>query len=105
MDRAAARAGRRRFSRGCHRVSPRDGGAREIREAVSGMRDFGPENCLRRERDELLPALSDRRSAAGGSLAVAAAPGGLAEDDRGAGGVTSHSNWPCGNLATPAPPV
>ena len=44
----------------------------------------GAAHPLRRQRDELLPALPDRRQAARRPLAVAAAERRLAEDDRGA---------------------
>jgi formamidopyrimidine-DNA glycosylase len=68
-------------------VRPRRGGARPLRPALPGLRHGGAAHRLRRERDELLPALPDRRQAARRPLAVAAAQGRLAAVDRGVGGI------------------
>ena len=54
------------------------GRPRPLRPAVPGLRRAGPAHRLRDERGELLQPLPDRRPAAVGSGAVAAAQGGLA---------------------------
>src|SRR6185295_13540902 len=69
-----------------HRVPRGDGRARPLREAVPQVRGKGAAHRLRRERDQLLPGLPDRREAAGGPVAVAVAQGRLAEDGGRAGG-------------------
>ena len=79
VDRAAARAGGRRLPRGRDRVPAGDGGARPLPPAVPGVRLAGAAHRARRERDQLLRALSDRRAAARGPRAVAPAQGRLAE--------------------------
>jgi formamidopyrimidine-DNA glycosylase len=61
MGRAVARAGRRRLSREGHRFPARDGGARPLWQAVSGLRRTGAANRLRGERVQLLRALPDER--------------------------------------------
>jgi formamidopyrimidine-DNA glycosylase len=66
VDRAAARAGGRRLPRGGDRVPPRDGGARPASPAVPGVRLAGTAHRARRERDQLLRALPDRRAPARG---------------------------------------
>src|SRR5262249_16763031 len=56
----------------------RDGGARSLRQAVSDLWSAGAEDRVRRERDQLLRALSDRWEAARRPRAVASAPRRLA---------------------------
>src|SRR5262249_19779903 len=75
------------------RVPQGDGGARQVQAAVPGVRRAGPAHRVRRQRDELLRALPDRRPAAGGSRAVAAAQGRLAEDARGGGRGVGRPRW------------
>ena len=81
-----------------HRVSRGDGRSRQVRQAVSRLQDEGAAHPLRRQRDELLPALPDQRSLAGRPFAVAAVEEGLAEVDRraGADAVMSRADdeWP-----------
>ena len=62
MDRAAARARPATASREGHRLPPGDGGARPLRQALPGVRRAGAAHRLRRERDQLLRALPDRRT-------------------------------------------
>ena len=45
-------------------VPPEDGRARQVRTAVSGVRHAGAAHRVRRQREQLLPALPDRRQAA-----------------------------------------
>jgi formamidopyrimidine-DNA glycosylase len=78
--------GRRRLSRQGHRVSPRDGSSRQVRQAVPGVRHEGAAHRVRRQRVELLPDVPDRRPPARRPLAVAPAQGRLAEDARRARG-------------------
>src|SRR5438105_3982233 len=59
MDRSAARRGGRRCSRKGHRLPRGDGGPRALPHALPGLRDRGAAHRLRRERDQLLPALPD----------------------------------------------
>ena len=54
-------------------VPPGHGRARPLRQAVPGLRRAGAAHRLRRQRDELLRALPDRRQAARRSRALAAA--------------------------------
>src|SRR5256885_601039 len=68
-----------------HRVPRRHGRARPFRQTVSRLRLAGAADHLRRERDELLPALPDRRQGPRRSLALAPAERRLATLDRGAG--------------------
>ena len=82
VDGSTARRIARRFPGEGDRVSRRDGRARQVRQAVPGVRDSRPANSLRRQRDELLRALPDRRQAARRSRAVSSAEGGLAALDR-----------------------
>ena len=82
---SAAGGNRRRVSREGHGVSRRHGRARTIRQALSGLRHAGAADSLRRERSQLLSDLSDRRQAAGRSIAVAPAEGRLAALARGTG--------------------
>ena len=60
IDRLVAQAGGivsgRRYG-----LSRRDGRSRSLRETVSALRGNGAAHSLCRQRDELLPALSDRR--------------------------------------------
>ncbi len=65
-----------------HGVSRRDGRARALRLAVPRVRYESAAHPLCRQRDELLPALPDRRQAARRPLVVAAAEARLAEVDR-----------------------
>ena len=75
---ARARTGRRPMR--VTRLPPAiAGGARPLRPAVPGVRLAGAAHRARRQRDELLRALPDRRQAAGGPGLVAAAQGELAE--------------------------
>src|SRR5205823_12242957 len=78
-------------------VPARHGGARALRQGVPGVRGAGAADRLRRERDQLLRALPDRRPDARRPLALAAAPFRLAEDARRAGGAAaayfSSLNW------------
>ena len=85
MAAAAAGGNRRRISREGDGVSRGHGRARTIRQALSGLRHAGAADSLCRERSQLLSDLSDRRQAAGRSIAVAAAEGRLAALARGAG--------------------
>ena len=58
-----------------HRIPARDGGARQVREALPGVRRAGAAHRLRRERVQLLRALPDRRAHPRRPRAVAAAQG------------------------------
>ena len=82
LDRTPARPVRRRVPREGHRVPARDGGARQVRQALPGLRHAGAAHPLRRQRDQLLPALPDRRPAARRPLASRACSRRLADDDR-----------------------
>jgi len=82
VDRAAAGPGRGRIPGESHGVPHRHGGARSLRAAVPGMRSAGAAHPLRRQRDQLLRALPDRRPAAGRPRAVAPAEAGLAAQHR-----------------------
>jgi formamidopyrimidine-DNA glycosylase len=82
MVTTVARAGRRRISGARDRVSRRDGRARALRQTVPGVRNEGAAHPLRKQRDELLPAVPDRRAIVGRSLAVAPLEERLAEVDR-----------------------
>src|SRR5262249_19254968 len=86
MERAVDRRGEDVVSREGHGVPRGDGRAWPVRKAVSGLRHGDPEDRVRRERVELLPDLSDRRQAPGGSRALATSQRRLAEDARGARG-------------------
>ncbi len=86
VGRAVPRAAGRRLPREGDRVPPGDGGARQVPPALPGVPDPGAADRPRGERDELLPALSDRREAARRPRALEAAQAGLAEDDRRARG-------------------
>src|SRR5436190_1037886 len=100
MDGAPASRERRGVSEQGHGVPCRNGRARPLSSAVPGLRDESPADPLRRQRDELLSALSDRREAARGSLAVEAAQERLAEVDRRAraaakrGAAAMSAEWP-----------
>ena len=63
LGRAAAGRSWRGLSRKGHRVPPGHGGARQVRQAVSGLRLAGPAHRLRAQRGELL-----RRCQTGGRL-------------------------------------
>src|SRR5262249_3211201 len=82
MDRSAARTGGRQFSREGDGVSRRDGGARQVQAAVSGLRVAGAADRVRRERVQLLRDVPDERPAAGRPLAVETAERRLAEVHR-----------------------
>ena len=84
IERLRAERGRRFPGEG-HRLPQGHGRAWPLRQALPGLRHRHPAHSLRRKRNELLPALPDRRQAARRPLAFAAAQGRLAEDDRGAG--------------------
>jgi hypothetical protein len=64
--------------------SVRDGGARALQPALPGVRHAGAADRLRREREQLLSHLPDRRQAARRPRPLAAPQGRLAEDSRGA---------------------
>ena len=82
-ERLRAEAARsRRLARQGDRVSPRDGGARQVPAAVPGVRLAGAAHRARRQRDQLLRALPDRWPAAGRPRAVDAAQGELATPHR-----------------------
>src|SRR3989475_1716705 len=85
LDRAPAPRGRRRVPRGRDGVPPRDGRARPLPPAVSRLRRARAAYRVRGERDQLLPALPDRRPAARRSRALAPAQAGLAAYPRRAG--------------------
>jgi formamidopyrimidine-DNA glycosylase len=72
----------RRLAREGDRIPPADGGARPLQIAVPRLRCAGAAHRPRRERDELLRALPDRRPAARRPRAVAPAEGELAEEHR-----------------------
>ena len=91
VDAAAPRGGGRVPGRG-DRVPARHGGARPLRPAVSRLRRAGAAHRPRRERDQLLRALSDRGTAPGRSRAVAAAAAGLAAHPRGDGGAAARGH-------------
>ena len=86
LDGAAAPGRRREVSREGDRLPAGDGRARQVRRAVPRLRDESPAHRLRRQRDELLPDVPDRRQAPGGPLPVAPPPRRLAEEPRGDGG-------------------
>src|SRR5690242_6965891 len=90
MDGAPARRSRGGVSRESDGISGRDGGARPLRQTVSGVRDASTADSLCGQRDELLPDLSDRRQATRRSGAVASPQGGLAEVVGGAGGISGR---------------
>ena len=69
----------------------RHGGARPLRQALPGLRHGGPAHPPRRQRDQLLPALPDRRPGARRPLALPPAQAGLAALDRGAGKAPGHA--------------
>ena len=64
IDRLRAEAGEG-FPEKVTAFRPEHGGARQIRQAVPGLRHADPAHPLRRQRDQLLPALPDRGQAAG----------------------------------------
>src|SRR5436309_1490731 len=68
-----------------HGFPRRHGGAWEIRPALSTLRRQGAAHPLRRQRDELLPAMPDRRKAARRPRSFPPAARGLAADTRGTG--------------------
>src|SRR6185436_8237618 len=90
MDRPDARAGGEGISREGDRLQAGDGGAREVRPTLSRLRHRRSADPIRRQRDELLSALSDRRQTARGSRILTAAQTGLAADDRAARGMTKR---------------
>jgi formamidopyrimidine-DNA glycosylase len=73
---------RQRFPREGDRVSSRDGGARQIRRAMPGLRRSNPANRLCGSRNQLLRNLPDRWEAARRSRAFEVAQGGLASFSR-----------------------
>src|SRR5258705_2557711 len=77
-------AGGRRLPGGRHGVPRGHGRARALRTAVSGVRVARAADRLRRQRDQLLRGLPDRRSAPGRPRAVTPPQAGLAADARGA---------------------
>ena len=78
LDRSPARARRAAVPGEGHRVPSRDGRARPLPRAVSRVRLARAAHRPRRERDELLRALPDRRPAARRPRALAPAPRRLA---------------------------
>src|SRR5713226_7052930 len=98
MGRSAARGGQRQVSGKGHGLPRRDGGAWQVRATVPALRDEGAADPVRVERDELLPAVPDRRQAAGGSGALAIAARRLAAN---AGGIRSAQIVPIGELRSP----
>src|SRR5258706_14407353 len=92
MDRAFAQRDRQRFSRARHGVSRRDGGARQISQALSSVRRAGAAHRLRRQRNQLLREMPNRRQAPGGSFPVAFAQRRLATEFGRAGGVAYAKN-------------
>src|SRR6266849_1905073 len=84
MDRPRARGGRGRAPREGHRISRGHGGARPLWQALPGLRRAGAAHRVRRERNQLLRALPDRRQDPRRSRPIAAAqeelaalPGGI----------------------------
>ncbi len=73
VDGAARRRGGGGLPGEGDRVPGGDGRPRQVRKAVPRLRHEGPADRVRRERGELLPDLPDRRKAACGPRAVAAA--------------------------------
>ncbi len=69
----AEEGSRRRVSGKSHRLSRWHGGARPLRPALSGVRLAGAAHRLRRQRDQLLRPLPDRRQDPRRSRAIAAA--------------------------------
>src|SRR5438552_16231476 len=88
MDRSASRPVRRLVPGTGHRVPRGDGGARPLSAALAGMRGPGSAHRPRRERDELLPALPDRRPTARRPRAVATPARRLAAHAGADGGLT-----------------
>src|SRR5512139_883746 len=82
MDQTIARRSGRRISEKSHRVSRRNGGARQISAAVSGVWLPGAAHRLRRERKQLLREVSDGGTVARGSVVVALTEGHVAETAR-----------------------
>src|SRR5581483_6534864 len=80
------RGGAHRVPRERHGVPRGDGRPRPVRAAVPRLRRPGPADRPRRERDELLRPVPDRRPGAGGPGALAAPARRLAADARGARG-------------------
>ena len=72
IDRLRSR-GWRRLSRKGHGVPSGHGGARPVRRALPGLRCPGAADPLRRQRDQLLPALPDGEPHPRRPLAIAAA--------------------------------
>src|SRR5262245_48656793 len=89
LDRAAAARRGRRVPGGRDRLPSGHGGARPLRQALSGLRRAGAAHRARGERDQLLRALSDRRSAPGRPCPVPAPASGLAAHAGGDGGATA----------------
>src|SRR5262249_43641969 len=86
MDGAPPGRSRRGVPGEGHRLPSPDGGARSLPGTLPGMRLPGAADRARGERNQLLCALSDRRPAPGGSRALQAPQGRLAQDARRAGG-------------------
>ena len=86
VGRASSSGGRRRLPGEGHGLPSWDGRSREVRRALPGMLHTHPADRLCREGDRLLPHVSDRREAPGGSRPVSPSEGGLAEDAGRAGG-------------------
>src|ERR1700761_1814935 len=78
LDRSIEDRSEGRVSREGNGIPQRNGSARALRTAVSAMWRADPAHSLCGQRDELLCAMSDGRSCAGGSQPVAAAGEGLA---------------------------
>src|SRR5262249_42282653 len=85
MGGAAARPDRIGVPGEGDRLPRRDGGPRTLRQALPRVRSAGPAHRLRRERNQLLRALPDRRTDPRRPRAVAIAEEELAALDRRAG--------------------
>lgn len=75
LDQAIECRSRGGVSREGDRVSPRDDRARPVRQALPEVRHAHPAHPLRRKRNQLLPALPDRRQAPRRPLPLATAEG------------------------------
>jgi hypothetical protein len=82
LDRDSSARSWRQFSGARDRVSFGYGGAWQIRLCVSGVQRQGPAHSLRKQRNELLPRLPDRRQVAGRPVTFTSSPHRLAEDAR-----------------------
>src|SRR5678815_4342451 len=82
MDRTAARRRPRRLPKKCHCVSGRNGSSRSLWETVPCLFHSSSANSLRKQRNELLSTLPDRRPIARRPRDVETVKAGLAQIHR-----------------------